>query len=267
MDTRPEHSSRDRLVFFVDADNTLWGTDAVYAGAQNKLLKRVECATGVTCQAEERLMFVRHIDQTLAQRHHLGFRYPPSLLVHALARALTGASLEGAAIHAWRNPSTGPLDDETVATIARQFVQGVRTPPALLPGAIEGLRRLRDAGATVFVVTEGDKRRVEETTDLLGISSLVDRIIAGPKRKELFARVLKLAGRPRQAFMIGDQIARDMAPAKASGLTTVYVPGAFKPRWEASEPRGTIDMEAQRFDVAVNQALSRTTHSALPRPT
>ena len=66
--------------------------------------------------------------------------------------------------------------------------------------------------------------------------------------------------------MIGDQIARDMAPAKAAGLTTVYVPGAFKPRWEALEPRSTIDIEAQRFDLAVNKALSAATNLNLRRP-
>ena len=47
---------------FVDADNTLWDTDQVFADAQLGLLSAVETATGVACQVSDRLGYVRAID-------------------------------------------------------------------------------------------------------------------------------------------------------------------------------------------------------------
>jgi putative hydrolase of the HAD superfamily len=243
-------------VFFVDADNTLWDTNAIYAAAQEKLLARVEKEVGLTVHEPDRLRFVRGIDQSLAGRHHLGLKYPPSLLAQALAFALSGGSLEKAAIRALKNPSAGTLDEATAEAIGKAFLRDIQAPPSLLPGVSEGLRNLREAGATVLIVTEDEKHRVEKIADSLGISSLIDRVISGPKRRELFCRVLRLAGQPKEAFMIGDQISRDIGPAKAAGLTTVYVPGAFIPHWEKSESRTSIDIEAQRFDQAVAKALS-----------
>lgn len=32
--------------------------------------------------------------------------------------------------------------------------------------------------------------------------------------------------------MIGDQLARDIAAAKAAGLETIWFPGGFRPGWE-----------------------------------
>jgi putative hydrolase of the HAD superfamily len=37
----------DRAIILADADNTLWDTDAVFAGAQSWLLEAVERATGL----------------------------------------------------------------------------------------------------------------------------------------------------------------------------------------------------------------------------
>ncbi|NKC23436.1 hypothetical protein HED50_22875 [Ochrobactrum oryzae] len=36
--------------------------------------------------------YVRGFDQAIAERHHLGLRYPPRLLVNAIALALRGLS-------------------------------------------------------------------------------------------------------------------------------------------------------------------------------
>jgi putative hydrolase of the HAD superfamily len=220
----PQPGAKEPRVFFVDADNTLWGTDAIFAEAQEGLLDRVEGATAVEALVSDRLALIRSVDQALAERHHLGLRYPPALLAQALALALGGLPPDDAAVRVWRNPSSGPLEHQVAADIADAFLRDIKKRPRLLPGVLQGLRILRDVGATVFVVTEGNKHRVEETARQLGISAYVDRVVAGSKRVELFVRVLRRAGEPREAFMIGDQIARDMAPAKAAGLTTIYVP-------------------------------------------
>ena len=74
---------------FIDADNTLWDTDGVFADAQLALLNELEDRLGVQFPEPDRLAFVRAIDQGLAERHHEGLRYPPRFLIKALALALT----------------------------------------------------------------------------------------------------------------------------------------------------------------------------------
>jgi ribonucleotide monophosphatase NagD (HAD superfamily) len=34
------------------------------------------------------------------------------------------------------------------------------------------------------------------------------------------------------AIVIGDQLDRDIAPAKQAGLITVFFPGGFRPKWQ-----------------------------------
>ncbi|MBK6491620.1 MAG: HAD hydrolase-like protein [Sphingomonadales bacterium] len=55
-------------------------------------------------------------------------------------------------------------------------------------------------------------------------------IVEGVKRPDLYRRILRLTG-TLEAFMVGDQLDRDIAPAKAAGLETIYFPGGFQPRW------------------------------------
>ena len=55
--------------------------------------------------------------------------------------------------------------------------------------------------------------------------------------------------------MIGDQLQRDIAPAKAAELTTIYVPGRFKPRWEPHEHVVGPSYSVQSFDQAVEIIL------------
>ena len=78
------------VTVFVDANNTLWDTDRVFANTQLRLLHDVEESLGLTWPDEDRLEFVRAADQELATLHHDGLRYPPALLVRALSLALDG---------------------------------------------------------------------------------------------------------------------------------------------------------------------------------
>src|SRR5271166_6606545 len=94
-------ASAQNLVVFVDADNTLWDTDGVYATAQLNLLAAVETVTWSRSSAGDRLAQVREVDQALAERHHRGLRYPTRLLAIAVARVLAGEDMEAAAKAAW----------------------------------------------------------------------------------------------------------------------------------------------------------------------
>jgi putative hydrolase of the HAD superfamily len=220
---------------FVDADNTLWDTDAVYADAQTRLLDRVENAIAVKADAEDRLAYVRAIDQAIAQTHHARLRYPPKLLVQALQMALTGTEPGRAARMALRGSEGSGLSDHVVGAIEKNFFADIGRAPKLRLGVREGLAALRAAQCLVFVVTEGSRAKIQATAKRLELTELLDRIIEGSKRPELYRRVLRLTRTQEHAFMIGDQLDRDIAPAKEAGLITIYFPGGFRPHWAPEE--------------------------------
>lgn len=220
---------------FVDADNTLWDTDSVFADAQRNMLKRVEDATGAVANVDDRLAYVRAVDQAIAERHHARLRYPPKLLVRGLEAALAGHPADRAARAAWRSTAPNRLPDDRADEIEQAFFVDLRHDPELRTGVREGLEALRAANCMVLIVTEGPRVKVEETTKSLALHNLISRIIEGPKQPELYQRVLRSMGAPERAFMVGDQLDRDIAPAKAAGLKTIYFPGGFQPRWALDE--------------------------------
>lgn len=218
---------------FTDADNTLWDTDGVFAAAQLALLDAVEAATGSDAARGDRLAFVRALDQDIAERHHAGLRYPPRLLARALALALAGTEAGRAVRLALAGGQAEQRLPEMQAAAAEQaFVAAIRALPPLRPGVEEGLEALHAAGCLVLVVTEGARDKIAGTAAAHGIARFVDRIIESPKRPDLYRRVLRLTRVAGRAFMVGDQLDRDIAPAKAAGLETIWFPGGFRPRWE-----------------------------------
>ena len=224
---------------FVDADNTLWDTDSVFANTQLHLLDDIERVVGRMCGAEDRLSFVRAADQELASLHHDGLRYPPKLLLRTLSLALDGLDPVRAAKAIWHGSKTAEIDASTEKDIIAGYFQSLKVLPELKKGVGEGLKQMRELNWNVLVLTESAMTRARSTAEALGISQFFNRIIEGRKRPELYRRILKLVGSPSNAYMIGDQLDRDVSPAKLAGLKTIYFPGGFKPKWhneDASEP-------------------------------
>jgi putative hydrolase of the HAD superfamily len=257
---------------FVDADNTLWDTDGVYAVAQLKLLSSVEAILGASTTAQDRLAFVRAIDQGLAERHHSGLRYPPKLLVHALALALAGDPASKAVRRALKtlDPDGGLTADAAEVALAGYF-QALKAMPTLRSGVLAGLQRLKALGCLIIVVTEGSRARVSATAQALGLSFAIDRLIEAPKQIRLYQRVARLSRAPHPMFMVGDQLQRDIGPAKAAGLETIYFPGGFAPKWEPAEdvarPHHRIDnfqcaaqIIAHRIVASSNKRLAQAAH-------
>lgn len=259
-------SASSKQVVFVDADNTLWDTDGVFASAQLNLLAAVERALGTISLAEDRLGVVRQVDQALAERHHSGLRYPPRLLASALGRVLRGDLPENAAKAAWKGAQVrSALATEQAKVIEDQFIEETRRLPQLLPGVRDGLMRLHAAGMLILVLTEGARLRALRSAEAHNLTGVFDRIVEAPKTVRLFERVLKLARTLRPGFMIGDQLQRDIAPAKAAGLVTIYVPGRFRPRWEPDETLVGPTFRAERFDEAVDLILAPAAHLHIGR--
>ena len=221
---------------FIDADNTLWDTDAVFAKAQLRVLRFIEEETGSVYAGDDPLAFIREVDQALAKSHHSGLRYPPRLLAQGVALALTGLAPGSAARVALKGADRhSALPDGSAVAAEQAFLSAVSVLPELRPGVGEGLGALHDARCRVMVITEGARARISRTATAHGINRFIDRIVEAPKWSDLYRRVLRLTGMPDRAFMIGDQLDRDILPAKAAGLETIYFPGNFNPQWQLSE--------------------------------
>lgn len=238
---------------FVDADNTLWDTDAIFAHAQHQLLADVAAALDEVLPALDPLCFVRSVDQALAERHHAGLRYPPRLLIGAVELALSGASADAAARAAWKGRPVYRLQAEGADRIEQRYFAALALPAQLRPGVAEGLERVRAAGCLMLVISEGAKSRVELNLERLGLSGFFDRVIEAPKAPELYQRVLRLTGTTDRAFMVGDQLDRDIVPARAAGVTAIYFPGGFQPRWspaiESASPDHIVESFAEVPDI------------------
>ncbi len=248
----------------VDADNTLWDTDGVFARAQLALLLAVENTVGRQVPMESRLDYVRSFDQALAEQHHLGLRYPPRLLIQAIALALQGLSQHEAVRRAWRDGSQSRLASETISQIERTFFDMIASQPDLLPGVLAGLRDLAVTGATTVVLTEGSRKRVMRTIEHHDLSGYIDRVFEAPKTARMFERVRGLAGNGQTVYMIGDQLTRDIRPASEAGLKTIYVPGAFQPKWEL-QAGNVAAFQAATFDAAASLLIQAEDKTRSPQ--
>jgi len=261
---RLDNSQAGPLVF-VDADNTLWDTDGLFARAQLALLLAVEEASKKLGPVEGRLVYVRSFDQAIAEHHHLGLRYPPRLLVNAIALSLQGFSQEEAIRRAWSDGSKSGLATDAVVQIEQTFFDMIAARPDLLEGVHAGLQNLKLAGATTVVLTEGSRKRVTRTIEQHGLDVYINRVFEAPKTSRMFERVKGLAKGGQTIYMIGDQFTRDIQPANEAGLKTIYIPGAFQPKWEV-EAENAATFRAQTLDAAVSLLLraEEETHSPLP---
>lgn len=248
--------SHEMTVVLVDADNTLWDTDAVFREAQLLLLARVEKGTGKTCAAVDRLAFVRSYDQALAQKHHLHLRYPAQLLVRSVEAGLTGTTAEVAAqrLISGHTQSGSLLDQVAVDAIVSDYVQALTCTPQLLGGVAEGVRAAKDAGLRLFVMTEG---RIEKQKRLLELHSLLaafEGVWEMTKERSQFDRVVsRFAG--LRVVVVGDQPDRDIVPAKAAGCSTVLIPSRFKPSWQTENDHSSADHVATDFLDAIGWCM------------
>jgi len=243
----PSGPTGGRLVF-VDADNTLWDTNAVYATAQLHLLARIEGYVGTVAKASDRLGFVRAVDQCLAEKHHRQLRYPVRLLIRALEHALSGLSPERAARLAWSRASDqGGLTALEMAQLESEFSSGLSVTPRARRGVRRGLSALRQRNCRVVVLTEGSLARVKANAAALAIDPYLERVVEVKKEQTTLVRIHRALGAPENVIMVGDQLERDIRPAQLAGFTTVYFPGMFRPRWERTTDDITPDFVIHSF--------------------
>jgi putative hydrolase of the HAD superfamily len=250
----------ERPVILADADNTLWDTDAVFAKAQSIMLDAVEKERGSSAPADDRLGWLRRFDQALAKCDHRHLRYPPRLLVHALALGLQGTDpTEAAAVSVAGRAKT--LSNDAVDAIVGEYLARLHDLPDLLPGVRDGLAAARNAGVEVWVLSEGVADRQRARVAEHGISDLINGLAEVTKTVEQFDRQRRRFA-PRPLYVVGDQPDRDIAPARAAGCRTVLVPSRFRPHWHDDGAWGDADHVTEDFDEGVSWILDDASASA-----
>ena len=255
--------SEVQILLLSDADNTLWDTDSVYAQAQECLLKSVESLVGITTPRLDRLAFVRDVDQDIAAIHHGRLRYPASLLARALSLRLRGVQASDATRIVCRSHDSREIVQSEAAQLEKEFYADLKRTPPLRTGVLEGLVKIKAQGLRPLIVTEGHKKRCEELLSFHELEKFFAGLIEAPKRTSLFNRLFRLHGGYDRGFMIGDQLDRDIAPAKEAGFATIYFPSGFVPKWspgrDAIQPAYEISSFSQVPGIIQEECV------ALPR--
>ncbi|HYM15107.1 MAG TPA: HAD family hydrolase [Dehalococcoidia bacterium] len=98
------------------------------------------------------------------------------------------------------------------------------------PGAIEALEALRAWGVRMALITNGEAKNQRRSVERFGLERYFDCIIiegefgAGKPDERVFRHALATTGcEPAGAWMVGDSLEADIAPAAALGLHAVWV--------------------------------------------
>lgn len=249
-------------IIFVDADNTLWDTNQVFADAQLALLASVETAVGSKAAEDDRLTFVRTFDQAIAEKHSDHVRYPPYLLATSLALALTRSkSVDILALALSGRVENNPLLNSDLERIEKEFRSAIKARPVLRPGVSSGLTQLVESARRVVVLTEGNQETVVQNAEHHGLRDFFEDIIFTRKKDaEFFKQTLLSCCTPGLAFMVGDQLDRDISPAKDAGLITIHFPGGFEPKWAQAGKIAVPDYKISDFSEVpeiIEQTISR----------
>lgn len=244
------------LVLIIDADNTLWDTNEIFARAQLRLLELTEQSVGRSTAQRDRLAFVRAYDQAIAAKHHLHLRYPAQLLVAAIGAGLSGMEPDTAAESAIRGRFfRHSLSGQQISDILAAYSQALSEIPALLPTVREGLEFAAEKRMTVFVMTEGKLERQRRALEEHGLAPLISNVWEITKVTEQFERVRQRFA-PARVVVIGDQVDRDIVPSHDAGCKTVLVPSRFQPQWGAEHDVQIADHVASTLFAAVHWVAS-----------
>jgi HAD superfamily hydrolase (TIGR01549 family) len=125
--------------------------------------------------------------------------------------------------------------------------------PDLYPDAAPCLRELRERGYRIGIAGNQPEGAVA-AIEALGLAAdvVVSSASMGVEKPapEFFAGVLELAGVPaREIAYVGDRLDNDVLPARAAGMTTVFLLRGPWARVHATKP------EAKLADIALNNLI------------
>lgn len=201
---------------FVDMDNTLIETQALYDAARDDLVGYI-----YGCGPFEEA----GIAQTLSDRLIARFD------VHGYGREVLPQAFEDTLRH--YVPDARPDEVRKVQDMAQKVYD---TVAKVKDGAAEALLRLASR-FTLYLVTVGDETVQQPRIDALPFKDLFAKtFIVATKNTDTYKRILAETGvKAEDATMIGDSLASDINPAKNAGMAAIYVPAQ---NWHAREMAG-----------------------------
>lgn len=128
-------------------------------------------------------------------------------------------------------PAAGvPVEEESLDSVFGGYLAGYERNWEAYDDALDALRRVREAGLEVAVLTNGD---VNQQTSKLRATGLIDgcgtvfassELPAAKPDPRAYAAVCEGLGvRPAEALMVGDNYELDVVAARAAGLRAVHV--------------------------------------------
>lgn len=233
------------MLVVTDADNTLWDTNSVYRDAQLAYFDEVLRLARVNVNIDDRLAYLRNIDQAIAAKHKDHFRYPPFLLAEALYSALLTEAGQNA-------KQAEPAILSALTTAAEHFGGRVSTTvPELRKGVREGLAGLQKANARIVIVTEGPAERCKALLESHQLDATIE-VLHVPRKGVVVYKQLVDGSDDRPRVAIGDQIEKDLFPAKEAGFVTVYFPSDLKFRWSGNDKQSYVDFKIDSYADVLN---------------
>ena len=137
---------------------------------------------------------------------------------------------------AWREVARGALaragiyDEDLARDVGEAYSEERIAAVRPIPGALEVLTRLRNAGVATALVTNGGAAGQRAKIERFGLEPLFDHILiegefgAGKPDRGVFLHVLeRLNVAPQEAWMVGDRLDFDVATPKLLGMHAVWI--------------------------------------------
>jgi HAD superfamily hydrolase (TIGR01509 family) len=126
----------------------------------------------------------------------------------------------------------------------------------------EALRRLRAAGWSLGIATNGTVANQEGKIRATGLASLVDAWVSSEEvgaRKpdpEIFRILARRMGHPLEGWMVGDSLEHDVAGGAAAGLRTIWIAGGDRPLMKSYRPTLMARSTAEAADLILAPSTS-----------
>ena len=144
--------------------------------------------------------------------------------------------------------------DAAVERFEAHYAQTVGTAAELYPGALAGMRRLREAGIGLSVVTNKPRFFTQQLLDRLGVAEMLAAVVAGddgirrkPHGDMLLAACVRMGSQPGETLMLGDS-ENDVVAARAAGCPVWCVPYGY------NEGRGADTLACDRLVDTIEAA-------------
>lgn len=223
-----------RGVYIVDADNTLWDTNAVFLGAQLKMAANLR-DSGCSLETAAALDLLRALDFRLALALD-DFEYDYTRLALALLLVDRGRPHDEAVrLAAAAAPPALEWDQSQPAGTAFYAHLQAHCPP-LFFGVTETLAKLRSEGNTLVLHSEGREQRIARTLAAHDLGPFFHHNVLERKSQDSFRRARQAGeasfaqarGRsPDHCVVVGDSPKRDIRFGNIIGATTVFKPGGW----------------------------------------